>query len=161
MAKKALNITDLKRVRLDRYEDEKKRAVKIQFSHEQQMQEIIRNARSLKNLKARNELLVRLESGVTNLKIQFQNNILVIISKTPYYPNIKDTFKCYFKILQNFDRNVCLFFCHQSWEFYLDSICETNFSPDINRSEYFPDNYVIFRKDRRWEKVKEKSGGVY
>lgn len=96
------NINEFKPIRLGRYETGKKRAVRIQFNHEQQVQEIIRHAKNLKNSgynkkivltfdrtprqqelykKARIELHNRLESGETNLKIKYHNNVPVIVTK--------------------------------------------------------------------------------
>lgn len=102
VVKSNINVNDITPIRLGRYISGKKRPIRIRLPHEQQVHEIIRNAKNLRNSKynkiislsfdrttrqqemykkVRTELRERLDSGEKDLKIQYVNNKPVVVTK--------------------------------------------------------------------------------
>lgn len=94
--------SDIKPIRLGKYSPQKKRPIKIKLNSEQEVVDIIRNAKKISNSryhkkisisfdrtpkqqdlyrKIKYELQERLGSGETNLIIRYRNNVPVIVPK--------------------------------------------------------------------------------
>lgn len=47
-----------------------------------------------------------------------------------------------------------------AYEYDVIAICESNLTCDVNSEEYFPENYNVHRKYRKYDDVELESGGA-